>query len=268
MARPNLSYLKNLFLFFCGVPAGALTGLTGMGSSVLLAPGIRWLLGLRPVRAAATALAATAFAALAALLSYAQHGDVRWVLALLLTLGQIIGAGWGTRLLAHVPVLTRLPLLWGILILAGGLALMAQGQHMLPERPWDHPIGGPVFWLLALGVAALVGMVSRVIELGGVLLVPAAVELLHLPPHVAQGTALVVLVLAALPGMLIYSRRGDLEPQATVWLSVGGVFGALAGAYWASQLRSESALLFLFGIVLTIIGLTMVWRRDPPPTTA
>ena len=268
MARPNLSYLKSLIVFLVGLPVGMLTGLTAMGSSVILTPGLRWLLGLRPGRAGATALAATAFAAFAGLLSYAQHGDIRWGLALMLTVGQIVGAGWGTHLVTRLPALVRLHLLWAILVLAGGLALLAQGTHVLAGQPWATPLGGMVLWLAALGVAVLVGLISRVVELGGVLLVPAAVELLRLPPHIAQGTALVVLLLAALPGMLIYARRGDLEPQATVWLSVGGVFGALAGAFWASRIRSDDALLTLFGLALTLIGVIMVFRRDPATAAA
>ena len=249
MARPNLSYLKNLSLFLFGLPAGVLTGLTAIGSSVVLAPGVRWLLGLRPARTGATALAATGFAAFAGLLSYGLHGHVRWGLALLLTFAQVVGAGWGARLVARAPVLLRLHLLWAVLTTAAGLALAAQGRQVLHGQPWTGPLFGLSphgfgYFCWAFVVAALVGVVSRVVELGGVLLVPAEIYLLHLPPHLAQGTALVVLLLAALPGILIYARRGDLEPQATVWLSVGGVFGALAGAFWANQIpsRTEPAL--------------------------
>ena len=139
MARPNLSYLKSLFLFLFGLPAGALTGLTAIGSSVVLAPGVRWLLGLRPVRTGATALAATAFAAFAGLLSYTLHGNVRWGLALLLTVAQVVGAGWGARLVTHAPVLLRLHLLWAVLAIAAGLALAAKGVRCWRDSPGPRP---------------------------------------------------------------------------------------------------------------------------------
>ena len=190
MARPNLSYLKNVFLFLFGLPAGVLTGLTAIGSSVVLAPGVRWLLGLRPVRTGATALAATAFAALAGLLSYGLHGNIRWGLALLLTFAQVVGAGWGTRLVIQVPALLRLHLLWAVLTIAVGLALAAQGRHLLAGQPWSTPVSGPSphglpFYLWAFLVSALVGLVSRVVELGGVLLVPA--EIYSAPPAAPFG---------------------------------------------------------------------------------
>jgi uncharacterized membrane protein YfcA len=263
MARPNLSYLKNLFLSLSGLPAGLLTGLTGVGSSVVLVPSIRWLLGLRPGRAAATALAVTNFVALAGLLSYSQHGDVRWGLALLLTLGQIIGAGWGARLVERQPALIRLRPLWALLLVVGGLVLVAQGRGMFVWHPWLTPLPKAEFWVLACIVAVAVGLLSRLMELGGVLLIPIAVEALRLPPHTAQGTALVVLLLAALPAMLIYARRGDLEPQGTVWLSVGGVFGALIGAYWAAQIHANGILLSLYGLILILLGISLFWRGDP-----
>lgn len=262
MARPNLSYLKSVFLTLFGLPVGLLTGLTAMGGSVVLIPGIRWLLGLHPLRAAATALAVTFFAALAGLLSYSQHASIRLGLALALALGQIIGAGWGAHLVERAPALIRLRLLWAVLVIASGLALAAQGRDLLPVRPWLSPLSGLGLWSMALAVALAVGLVSRVIELGGVLLVPAAIELLHLPPHTAQGTALVVLLLASLPGMLIHAQRGNLEPQATIWLSFGAALGALVGAFWANQIQDQLLLLTIYGLVLTLLGLTMLWRRE------
>ncbi len=267
MARPNLSYLRNLSLVLFGLPFGVLTGLTGAGGSLVLIPGLRWLLGLRPGRAAATALAVTNFVALAALLSYAQHGDVRWGPALLLTLGQIVGAGWGARLLEAAPALSRLRPLWALLLIAGGSALAAQGRGLFVWHPWVSPLTGIGFWGATLGVALAVGLVSRLAELGGVLLVPAAIELLRLPPHAAQGTALVVLLLAALPATLLHARDGSLEPQATVWLSVGAVLGALVGAAAAVQSLTDAGLLFAYGLFLVLLGVGLLWRRDPPVQT-
>ena len=107
-------------------------------------------------------------------------------------------------------------------------------------------------------LAAAVGLVSRVLGLGGVLMVPAAIYALGMPPHAAQGTALVVLALASLPGMLIHARRGDVEPQSATWLSVGAVFGGLAGALWAVTALDERGAVTLFGLVLLVSGLMLL----------
>lgn len=261
MARPTLSYLKNLILFLFGLPLGMLTGLTAIASSVFAVPAVRSLLGLRPARAVGTGLAVTFFTAFAAILSYGQHRFVLGGLALLLAVCQIIGAAWGERAAARVPFLEKAAWLWGILVTAGGLAMIAQGLgHLRPPGPWpEHP--APEWYALAALLAALVGLVSRLIGLGGVLLVPACIYGLSLPPHLTQGTALVVLALASLPGMLIHARRGDVEPQAATWLAAGGVFGSLAGAFWAVNLP-DRMLIVLFGAILSLLGIMMLWRKE------
>jgi len=90
-----------------------------------------------------------------------------------------------------------------------------------------------------------------------------------MPPHAAEGTALVVLALASLPGMLIHARRGDVEPQAATWLSVGAVFGGLSGALWAVTTLTDRNGVILFGLLLLILGVMLLWRRGEaqPETT-
>ena len=266
MARPNLSYLKNVFLFLIGLPLGILTGLSAVSASVFGVPLVRRLLGLRPMRAVGVGLTLSFFAALAAILSYAQHRDVLGGVAVLLFFFQTLGALGAERLLASRPGLERLPLLWGTLVVAGGLAMLASGFgvfHLPPalSAPASH---GLAWYTLAAFLAAIVGLVSRVIGLGGVLLVPAIIYGLGLTPHAAQGTALVVLVLAGLPPLLAHARRGDLEPQSATWLSAGAVFGALTGALLAVTRVSDPLLIALFGLLLTILGLMMLWRKEVP----
>ena len=256
-----------MILFLFGLPLGALTGLTAIAGSVFAVPAVRSLLGLRPARAVGVGLAVTFFAALASVLSYAQHGFVFAGLALLLAVFQVLGAAWGERLTARTPVLDRLPWLWGGVIVLGGLAMLTQGVGLLgphvawhtgfPRHPWFYPV--------AALLAVVVGAVSRVLGLGGVLMVPAAIYVLGMPPHAAQGTALVVLALASLPGMLIHARRGDVEPQAATWLSAGAVFGGLSGALWAVTTLTERASVIVFGTVLLVSGLMMLISGLMPP---
>ena len=89
--------------------------------------------------------------------------------------------------------------------------MVAHGFGFLHVSPLPAAITshGLEFYALAAILAAAVGLVSRVFGLGGVFIVPAAIYGLGLPPHTAQGTALVVLALASLPGVLAHARRGD-----------------------------------------------------------
>ncbi len=276
MARPDLSYLKSVFLFLVGIPLGLLTGLTAISGSVFGVPAVRKLLGLRPARAVGVGLTLAFFAAVAGILSYAQHGDILLGLALLLFVFQTLGALIAERLLQTQPRFERLSALWGSLVIAGGIAMTAHGfgflhEPHLPSAITSHRIE---FYELAAILAAAVGLISRVFGLGGVLLVPAAIYGLGLTPHTSQGTALVVLAVASLPGVLAYARRGDWEPQSATWLSAGAVLGALTGALIAATKLTDAALLVIFGLVLLVRGVQMLSRRthpasflgDPPET--
>ena len=265
MARPNLSYLKNLILFLYGLPLGTVTGLTAIAGSVFAVPAARSLLGLRPARAVGTGLAVTFFAAFASILSYAQHGFVLGGLAVLLAVCQIVGAAWGERLVGRFPGLDRLGGLWGTLVATGGVVMLAHGLGYwhAPAPRFVAGSGRLTFALLAALLALVVGLGSRVIGVAGVLLVPAIVYGLGLTPHTAQGTTLVVLALASLPSMLIHAQRGDVEPQGATWLSAGAVFGALSGALWAVSLP-DRVLLVLFGLVTALLGVLRLWRRELP----
>ena len=247
-----------------GLPLGLLTGLSAVAGSVFGVPMVRRLLGLRPARSVGAGLALTFFAALSAILSYAQHGEVRLGLALLLFVFQTLGAVIAERLLLLRPSLERLPQLWGAIIIAGGLAMLASGFGFLhePAPLFAAQPHGAEFYALAAVLAAAVGLASRVFGLGGVLIVPAMIYGLGLPPPVAQGTALVVLAVAGLPPLLVHFRRGDIEPQSATWLSAGAVFGALTGALLAVTRFSDHALIVLFGLLLTIMGLQMLWRKE------
>ena len=271
MARPDLSYLKSVFLFLVGIPLGLLTGLTGVSGSVFGVPTVRKLLGLRPARAVGVSLALAFFAAVAAILSYAQHAEVLWGVALLLFAFQTLGALLAERLLKALPRLETLSWLWGSLVVLGGLAMVAHGTGHLRLLVPTAPHAAAWYGLTAF-VAVAVGLGSRVFGLGGVFLVPAAIYALGLPSHTAQGTALVVLALASLPGVLAHAQRGDVEVQAATWLSGGAVLGALTGALFAVTKLTDAALLILFGLMLCVLGVQVLrthpvsFLADPPET--
>ena len=241
-----------------------------MGASVLLLPLLRFLLALRGARAAGTALAVTFFAALTGLLSYGTQGDVHGLTAILLAVGQVGGALWGQRLLVRFPSAARLQLVWAAFLTAIGLLMIASARgllHIGPSGSTGHLFEsllaqGPVFWIVTLVLAVLIGLVSQIMTVGGVLLVPAAIFVLHLTPEAAQGTALLVLLLASLPGLLIHASRGDVDPQPATWMSVGAVFGTLVGAFYASQKFSPDLLMMTYGIALILVGFSLLWRKD------
>ncbi len=114
--------------------------------------------------------------------------------------------------------------------------------------------------LVLLGLIA--GTFSGLIGVGGgVIIVPALVFFFKFTQHRTEGTTLALLIppigiLAVLP----YFREGNVDIRAAAWICVGFVFGGLVGGHLANGL-SNITLQRVFGAVLLVIGLRMLWGR-------
>jgi len=86
------------------------------------------------------------------------------------------------------------------------------------------------------------------------LIVPACLLLLGLDPEMAQGTALFGLLLVSLPGVLIYSRTGDVDLGSAAWMSLGALFGGLVGAWVVFTKLSPPLVVTVFGVAFALVA--------------
>ena len=113
---------------------------------------------------------------------------------------------------------------------------------------------------ITLGLAA--GALSGLIGIGGgVIIVPALVFLFHFSQHRAEGTTLALLIppvglLAVMP----YYRNGHVDLRVAALVALGFLFGGLGGGHLANALP-EATLQRLFGAVLLLLALKMLWGR-------
>lgn len=271
MARPNLSYLKNLILAVVGVPCGALTGLTGIGNSIILLPLLRWLIALKGQPLSGTTLTIMFFSAMTGLVAYWQVGDVLWQIGIALMIGYLAGAIFGGKL-QPVPDagIGRFRSVWALLIIALGVFMAANAlRHFGPPirllYTTSFGLRGLALYGFTFLIGLAVGFISRIADLGGTLMVPALIYLLRFPAPDAQGTALFVLLIASLPGALRYGAVRQLDSRASVWVSLGAVIGALIGSRGAFSLRADG-LIFIYGIALVLIGLGIFARPPAAPS--
>ena len=85
-----------------GVLAGFLSGLFGVGGGILIVPGLLLVAKMEQKNAHGTSLGATLPISAASLLTYWNHGNVNWAVALPLAIGAILGAIYGTKLLVTI----------------------------------------------------------------------------------------------------------------------------------------------------------------------
>ncbi|MEG4940303.1 sulfite exporter TauE/SafE family protein [Microcoleus sp. F4-D5] len=86
-----------------GSAAGLLAGLFGVGGGVIMVPLQIWLLGESIKTAIQTSLGVIVITAISATAGHAAHGNVLWVVGLILGGGGLLGAQVSTRFLPRLP---------------------------------------------------------------------------------------------------------------------------------------------------------------------
>ncbi len=117
-------------------------------------------------------------------------------------------------------------------------------------------------YLLGAGSGVLVGFVLGLVGGGGsILAVPLMVYLVGVPsPHVAIGTSALAVAANALTGLLNHVRQSHVKWRCSLVFAAAGIAGAFAGST-AGKAFDGQKLLFLFAIVMVVVGVLMLRNR-------
>ncbi len=117
----------------------------------------------------------------------------------------------------------------------------------------------PIQYVLGAGSGVLVGFVLGLVGGGGsILAVPLMVYLVGVPnPHLAIGTSAFAVAANAAIGVVSHARAGTVKWRCAIMFAGAGVAGALAGST-AGKAFDGQKLLFLFAIVMVIVGVVML----------
>lgn len=118
-------------------------------------------------------------------------------------------------------------------------------------------------YILGAFSGALVGFSLGLVGGGGsILAVPLMVYLVGVKsPHVAIGTSALAVAANAFIGLTNHARTGSVKWSIGLAYSAAGVLGAFAGST-AGKAFDGQRLLFLFAIVMIVVGLLMLRRKD------
>jgi uncharacterized membrane protein YfcA len=120
----------------------------------------------------------------------------------------------------------------------------------------------PLQYLLGAFSGALVGFVLGLVGGGGsILAVPLMVYLVKVrDPHVAIGTSALAVAANAAIGLLGHHRIGNVKWRCASVFAVTGVVGAAIGSTLGKAFDGHK-LLFLFALVMILVGVLMLRRR-------
>ena len=230
-----------------GVGAGLLSGMFGLGGGIIIVPGLMFALRMDQRRAHGTSLAGVLPISMASIITYWVHDHIDWTVTLWLTIGSVGGALIGARLLAVLPkrVLT---LLFVVVLAIAGIRMFFEidttGTTVIDT--------GSAIALVVIGffVGALAGMLGIG---GGLITVPIMIVIFHVPPAVAKGTALAVVIPTALSGTVQNMANKNADLFAALLVSTTGIFAAVAGG-WIASLMSAALSNFLFAVLLMVIA--------------
>jgi uncharacterized protein len=116
--------------------------------------------------------------------------------------------------------------------------------------------------LLAVLCGSLVGFTLGLIGGGGsIMATPLLLYVVGLQPHVAIGTGALAVSANAFVNFCGHARAGNVRWRCSVVFSVVGVAGAILGSLVGQQIDGKK-LVFLFAILMIVVGVMMLRRKD------
>ncbi|MBF0125707.1 MAG: sulfite exporter TauE/SafE family protein [Magnetococcales bacterium] len=255
----------------CGLFAGVIAGLFGVGGGILIVPVLLILFhldGVNPVismqLAVGTSLATIVVTNISATWNHHIRDGVHWSLVRQYVPGVLLGAWLGSQLAAAMEGGTLVKLFGLFEILVGAKMIHASNGNNQSRILLSDKINP----LIALGV----GTLSSLFGIGGgTLSVPALTLISGLSMPQAVGSASAIGVVLAAAGSMGYVQAGwnhtALPPGALGFLVPSAFLGIITGTLLTTPLgvRLAHAMAPLklkrgFGFFLLAVGIKLIWR--------
>ncbi len=234
-----------------GILAGFLSGLFGVGGGILIVPGLVLVASIDQRIAHGTSLAAVLPIASSSLVTYWAHDHIDWPVVLFLAIGAVAGAVLGTKLLQVLPHRT-LGVAFAVMLLASAARLFVADSG----TGRDDLDVLMVLLLIALGL--LTGILAGLLGVGGgVILVPAMMMLFGIPPVIAKGTSLGVIIPTSIMGTWRNRTKKNVDFRAAAIVGIAGVLAAIVGGTMSARM-SDTLSNVLFAILLTVVAIRLL----------
>lgn len=115
---------------------------------------------------------------------------------------------------------------------------------------------------VGLVISVFVGYMSSLLGIGGgIIHVPAMVQLLGFPVHIATATSIFILAIMTLAGTIVHIATGALTQVAamTAFIAVGVLGGAQLGAYLSQRIKGPWIIRSL-ALALGSVGLRILFK--------
>lgn len=266
------------FLLILGLLVGGFGTLVGAGGGFILVPVLLLMYPDRnPEVITAISLSVVFLNAASGSLAYAQKKRIDYKSAMLFCITTLPGSVLGAFATSYISRDT-FNILFGIILSALSLVLIikplknpALHKGKRKKTFWEMAryvmdIEGVRYiyrYNLMVGIVLsfFVGFASSLLGIGGgIIHVPAMVNLLNFPVHIATATSHFVLSLMGLSGSIVHYFKGDLHQGffEVLWLGIGVIIGAQVGARLSGRIQGK-AIIRSLAFALLIVAVRILW---------
>jgi uncharacterized membrane protein YfcA len=242
-------------LIITGVVGGFLSGFFGVGGGIIMVPLLMAWAKFDQKRASATSLLAIVPTSLVGAITYASNHQVDVLVAVLVAMGAIIGAPFGSKLLRVLPVaVIQWTFITMMVIEAARLLFVTEQTQGSFELTFLSGAG-------LIGLGLLMGVASGMLGIGGgVIAVPVFMSFFGLAPLLAKGTSLLAMVPTAIAATIPNLRAGLVVLTDGVIVGLAAVAASFGGVALAFILPDQLSAQ-LFGLLLLGVAIQSSVRR-------
>ena len=256
-----------------GVLVGCLGTLIGAGGGFMLVPLLLFMYpSLQPDTITAVSMAIVACNALSGTVAYAGARRIDYKAGIQFAGFTIPGSILGVMITRYIPKHIFTIVFGSMLIgLAVYLLLKKEGKKGGPAgsgvgRAYQERVltdgNGEVYhysynrWL-GWAISLVVGFISPILGIGGgIIHVPALINWLRFPVHIATATSHFILAIMSIVSVIVHLVQGSYSDPSVqrmvLWLGLGAIAGAQAGAWFSRRIHGhaiERALAVSLGLV-------------------
>jgi uncharacterized membrane protein YfcA len=270
--------LETATLIMAGFIIGTFGTLIGAGGGFILVPLLLiFYPELGPELTTAISMAVVSVNAVSGTIAYARSGRIDYKAGIVFALYTIPGSILGALTVKYVPQ-KLFSILFGILLIilsvylfyknrvkAPQLSLLITGkgykQHTLTDKDgviyqycYNSTIGNVI--------SVLVGYISPLLGIGGgIIHVPAMVNWLKFPVHIATATSHFILAVMATVSVITHALQGTYNNPNIVnmifFIALGVIPGAQLGAYFSHKIKSH-IILQVLSACMVIVGIRIL----------
>lgn len=230
-----------MFVFLIMVVMGLLLGFIGAGGSGFIIAILTTFFGVPVHTALGTSLSAMVFTSLSGTYSHFRENNVVIKAGLATGLFGAVGAFIGSQIAQHVPgqelewltasmLFVSAFLLWLRIFTKVGRFFEKSGSRSIPT--------GMRFWLTAVGVGIVTGMLSGLFGIGASPFIQIGLLVFFgLTVQQSAGTTLLVILPVAFVGGFGYYSIGNLDIMLLIEVAAGTIIGSYIGAKFTTRLH-------------------------------